>query len=57
MLQNSENARDFPLTEVKRARLVIPRLANEQISVRLPPMPILIIIEKTSQARDLRASS
>ena len=34
----------------------IPRLEQEGIQVRLPPMPILIITEKTSQARDLRAA-
>ncbi|MEE9475434.1 MAG: DNA topoisomerase, partial [Roseateles sp.] len=33
-----------------------PRLANEWIRVRVPSMPILIITEKTSQARDLRAA-
>src|SRR5438477_9518847 len=34
----------------------IPRLEQEGIQIRLPPMPILIITEKTSQARDLRAA-
>src|SRR5262245_34588214 len=34
----------------------IPRLVQERIQVRLPPMSILIITEKTSQARDLRAA-
>jgi len=34
----------------------IPRLEQERIQVRLPPMSILIITEKTSQARDLRAA-
>ena len=37
-------------------RASIRRLAHVPIRSRLPPMPILIITEKTSQARDLRAA-
>jgi DNA topoisomerase III len=31
-------------------------LTSKGIQVRLPPMPILVITEKSSQARDLRAA-
>jgi DNA topoisomerase-3 len=47
---------DRPQTVSPSRFLDILHLEHEEIQVRLPPMPILIITEKTSQARDLRAA-